>query len=117
MLHFGADQLDWVMGKNPHSLCMVEGAGSLNPNWYHHRYSTIPGKERGAVPGAVANGMVINLVGLDIPGFDVSWPGAGDEGIMRRDRPSFRTSEPWLVHNMHLLLALSGLSSASPPVE
>jgi hypothetical protein len=116
-LHFGADQIDWVMGKNPHSLCMVEGAGSLNPNWYHHRYSTIPGKERGAVPGAVPNGMVINLVGLDIPGFDVSWPSAGDEGIMRRDRPSFRTSEPWLVHNMHLLLALSGLSSASPPVE
>jgi len=114
-LSFAADQLDWVMGKNPYGICMVEGAGSHNPNAYHHRYNSIPGHERGAVPGAVPNGMVRNVIGLDVPGFDLSQPDLGDEGLMRRERPSYRTNEPWLVHNMHLLLALSGLSPAAQP--
>lgn len=116
-LRFGTDQLDWVLGKNPYGLCMMEGAGSRNPNWYHHRYNSIPGHERGAVPGAVPNGMVRNIIGLDVPGFDLSYYGMGDEGLMRRGRPSYRTSEPWLVHNMHLLMALSALSPAAQPTR
>ena len=107
-LRFATDQVDWVFGKNPFALCQVEGVGTHNPHWYHHRYDTIPGRERGAVPGTVPNGFVVNLSGLDVPNFDMSYPGTG-----QRDHPSYRTSEPWLVHNMHLLLALSSVSTAA----
>jgi hypothetical protein len=106
-LRYAADQVDWVFGKNPIGLCMFEGAGSFNPPRYHHRYDSIPGHERGAVPGAIPNGFVRSAYGLDQPGFDLSRVGS------ERPHPSYRTSEPWLVHNLFYLLALSALSSSN----
>ena len=86
---------------------MFEGAGTVNPPRYHHRYDSIPGHPRGAVPGAIPNGFVRSAYGLDQPGFDLSRVGSG------RAHPSYRTSEPWLTHNMWYLMALSAL----PPVD
>ena len=103
-LEFAADQLDWVLGKNPMGLCMFEGKGALNPPRYHHRYNSIPGHERGAVPGAIPNGFVREMGLADRPGFDLSLAGGGT--------PSFRTSELWLVHNMWYLLAMSAWHEA-----
>jgi hypothetical protein len=100
-LRFATDQVDWIMGKNPYGLCMFEGRGAFNPPRYHHRYDSIPGHERGAVPGCVPNGFVRSAAGLDQPGFDLS------RTRKERDHPSYRTSEPWLVHNLWYLLALS----------
>lgn len=97
------DQIDWVLGKNPYNLCQMEGAGSFHPPRYHHRYDSIPGKERGAVPGAIPNGFVRNVGGEDAPGFDMSTPAPG------KRHASYRTSEPWLVHNMWYFLAVSAL--------
>ncbi|MSS70542.1 MAG: hypothetical protein EXS64_03535 [Candidatus Latescibacteria bacterium] len=99
-LAYAVDQIDWVFGKNPLDLCMFEGKGSLNPPRYHHRYATIPGRERGAVPGAIPNGFLVEMGLWDRAGFD-----------MRRGpgRASFRSSEPWLVHNIVHLLAISAL--------
>ncbi|UCH33880.1 MAG: glycoside hydrolase family 9 protein [Armatimonadota bacterium] len=102
-LRFAADQIDWVLGKNPIGLCMFEGKGTFNPPRYHHRYDAIAGRPRGAVPGAIPNGFVRSAYGLDQPGFDLSRVGSG------RDHPSYRTSEPWLTHNMWYLMALSAL--------
>jgi hypothetical protein len=98
---YATDQIDWVLGKNPLNLCMFEGCGELNPPRYHHRYNMITGQERGAVPGAIANGMVRDMGLVDRPGFDMSRGGSRP--------PSFRTSEPWLVHNMYYLLAATAL--------
>ncbi len=98
-----ADQIDWVLGKNPYDLCQCEGAGSRNPPRYHHRYDSIPGHERGAVPGCVPNGFVRDVSGEDRPGFDMSRPAPG------KRHASYRTSEPWLVHNMWYLMAISAL--------
>jgi hypothetical protein len=103
-LGYASDQIDWVLGKNPLNLCMFEGHGGLNPPRYHHRYNMIPGRERGAVPGAIANGMVRDMGIADRPGFDMSRGGSRP--------PSFRTSEPWLVHNMFYLLAASALDES-----
>ncbi|MBI3836524.1 MAG: glycoside hydrolase family 9 protein [Planctomycetia bacterium] len=103
-LAYATDQIDWVLGKNPFDLCMFEGHGGLNPPRYHHRYNMIPDKERGAVPGAIANGMVRDMGIADRPGFDMSRGG--------NRSPSFRTSEPWLVHNMFYLLAVSALDKS-----
>jgi hypothetical protein len=104
-LAYATDQIDWVLGKNPLNLCMFEGHGGLNPPRYHHRYNMIPGKERGAVPGAIANGIVRDMGLADRPGFDMSRGGERP--------PSFRTSEPWLVHNMFYLLAVSALEKST----
>lgn len=104
---YAVDQVDWVFGKNPYGLCMFEGAGAFNPPRYHHRYDSIPGRERGAVPGAIPNGFVRSAKGLDQPGFDLS------RGRKERPHPSYRTSEPWLVHNMWHLLAMTEVARVS----
>ncbi|MBI2826758.1 MAG: glycoside hydrolase family 9 protein [Planctomycetia bacterium] len=103
-LVYATDQIDWVLGKNPLGLCMFEGHGALNPPRYHHRYNMIPGHERGAVPGAIPNGFVQDMGLADRPGFDMSRAGGRS--------PSFRTSEPWLVHNVFYLLAVGQLHEA-----
>jgi hypothetical protein len=106
-LVYATDQIDWVLGKNPLDLCMFEGHGGLNPPRYHHRYNMITDQPRGAVPGAIPNGMVRDMGLADRAGFDMSRGG---------DRPpSFRTSEPWLVHNMFYLLAASALDESVNP--
>jgi hypothetical protein len=64
----------------------------------------IVGRERGAVPGAIANGMVRDMGLVDRHGFDMSRSGSRP--------PSFRTSEPWLVRNMFYLLATSALEKS-----
>ncbi len=104
-LTYAVDQIDWVFGKNPAGLCMFEGKGAFNPPRYHHRYNMIAGKERGAVPGAIPNGFVTEMGLADRAGFDFS--AAGNRA------PSFRTSEPWLVHNIVHLLAVSALPTSS----
>lgn len=103
-LRYAQDHLDWVLGKNPINLCMFEGLGTQNPPRYHHRYNSIPGHERWAVPGTVPNGFVRDMGLADRPGFDLSRTGGR--------APSYRTSEPWLVHNMFYLLAASALERA-----
>jgi len=98
---YAANQLDFVLGKNPYGVCMMEGEGSYNLPRYHHRYITIPGHERGAVPGAIPNGFVRDMAGNDRPGIDLSTGG--------RAYPSYRTNEPWLVHNVLYTLAITAL--------
>lgn len=104
-LEYAVDQVDWVFGKNPLGLCMFEGVGELNPPRYHHRYNQIAGQPRGAVPGAIANGFVTEMGMADRAGFDMSRVGGRS--------PSFRTSEPWLVHNVMHLLAVNALTGPS----
>ncbi|MBI4664632.1 MAG: glycoside hydrolase family 9 protein [Verrucomicrobia bacterium] len=103
-LRYSQDHVDWVLGKNPVNLCMFEGKGAFNPPRYHHRYNMIPGRERGAVPGTIPNGFVRDMGLADRPGFDLSRTGGR--------APSYRTSEPWLVHNLFYLLAASALDQA-----
>jgi hypothetical protein len=85
-------QINWVLGCNPFGVCMLEGAGWFNPPRYHHRYDSIPGHERGAVPGAVCNGIVRESPQRDAPRFDL----AGND---------YQSNEPWLPHNAYYLLA------------
>lgn len=107
MLEYATDQFDFVFGRNPYGLCMMEGEGSVNLPRYHHRYITIPGRERGAVPGAIPNGFVRDMAGNDRPGVDLSTGG--------RLYPSYRTNEPWLVHNVLHTLAITALHEAFSP--
>jgi len=103
-LVYAVDQMDWVLGKNPLDICLFEGKGRFNPPRYHHRYNQIAGHESGAVPGTIPNGFVRELGMADRPGLDMSRGG--------NRAPSYRTNEPWLVHNLFYLLAASELSRA-----
>jgi len=96
---YGLAQINWILGANPFGICMFEGRGSANPRVYHHRYASIPGKERGAVPGCVPNGVVRVQPDRDAPRFDLRSSGRGD----------YHSNEPWLPHNAFYLLAASNL--------
>jgi hypothetical protein len=110
-LDFGLRQLDWILGLNPFALCMMEGIGSNNPPTYHNRAQFIPGNFRGAVFGAVCNGIVRlptdeEKIMPDEPWFDMSrpflWRGAGD----------YSSTEPWLPHNAFFLMAAAQIKSS-----
>lgn len=53
-----ADQLNYLLGRNPVSYCYVTGYGSLSPEHPHHRPSEVIGK---AVPGMLVGGANGNL--------------------------------------------------------
>ena len=99
LLDFAANQVHWILGMNPLDLCMFEGKGTSGRIYYHHLYAEIPGHERGAVPGAIPNGIVRPPDNSDRPWFDLrTGPGS---------LPGAESAEPWLPHNAYYLLVLS----------
>jgi hypothetical protein len=94
-----ANQVHWILGMNPMDLCMFEGKGTSEHIYYHHLYAEIPGHERGAVPGAIPNGIIRPPDNSDRPWFDLrTGPGS---------LPGAESAEPWLPHNACYLLMLS----------
>ena len=94
-----ANQVHWILGMNPLNLCMFEGKGNSDRIHYHHLYALIPGHPRGAVPGAIPNGIIRTPGNADRPWFDLrSEAGAP---------PGAQSAEPWLPHNAYYLLMLS----------
>ncbi|MHA1370218.1 MAG: glycoside hydrolase family 9 protein, partial [Promethearchaeota archaeon] len=106
LLKFGFDQLSWVLGRNPFETCMVESIGFKNPSIYHHRYAFIPGNPRGAVPGAIINGIIYDENNNPF----INENSADGNGIQDM-QASASSNEPWLPHNVHFLQALSALKS------
>jgi len=112
-LNFALRQFDWILGRNPFNICMLEGLGSKNPSCYHNRAQAIQGNTRGAVWGCVPNGIVRTLatsgsagdgkVQSDIPWFDLSEPYLEDNSA------SYESNEPWIPHNLYYILASSAL--------
>ncbi|MBI4559329.1 MAG: glycoside hydrolase family 9 protein [Candidatus Hydrogenedentes bacterium] len=94
-----ANQIHWILGMNPLRLCMFEGKGNLERIYFHHLYAEIPGHPRGAVPGAIPNGIIREPGNADRPWFDLrEKPGSP---------PGAESAEPWLPHNAYYLLALA----------
>jgi len=91
---YAIDQVDWVLGRNPFSICMFEGRGSFNPPKYHHRYDCARNRQRGAVPGAICNGIARKSPEDDVPRFDTY---AAD----------YHCAQPWLPHNAYFLLTIT----------
>jgi hypothetical protein len=103
-------QVDWVLGTNPLNLCMMEGRGSYNLPLYHHAYTGnsrrklagIPGQERGAIPGAIPNGVCRPEGHLDRP-----FVFFGTITTLPPAPPPYGTTEPWLPHNAYYLQAIT----------
>jgi hypothetical protein len=87
---------DWVLGCNPTGFCMMEGVGSNNIPRYHHRYSGIPGFERGAVSGCVPNG--------------ITRPSPEEDKPFMSLTADYQSAEPWLPHNSYYVLFISAHS-------
>ncbi|NMC03752.1 MAG: hypothetical protein GYA24_01005 [Candidatus Lokiarchaeota archaeon] len=103
LLEFGLRQLTFVLGSNPFGISMIEGVGTRNPPIYHHRYAYIPGNPRGAVPGAIING-IIEKDGL--PFMNVN-SAAGSS--IQDHLADAMSNEPWLPHNVHFMHAIAAL--------
>lgn len=91
------NQIHWILGRNPYGVSTMEGVGSLFVPQYHHRYNTLPGNPRGAVPGAVLNGITRAWPDQDRPWLD----------LHPEPNADYQSNEPWLPHNNRWLFLIS----------
>ncbi|UCD51792.1 MAG: glycoside hydrolase family 9 protein [Phycisphaerales bacterium] len=91
------NQVHWMLGRNPYGVSTMEGVGSIFVPQYHHRYNALPGNPRGAVPGAVLNGITRAWPDHDRPWLDMHPEPNAD----------YQPNEPWLPHNNRWLFLVS----------
>jgi len=91
------DQVHWILGRNPFGVSLMEGVGDRFVPNYHHRYNAIPGNPRGAVPGALLNGIVRAWPHQDRPWLDLTPEPNAD----------YHSNEPWLPHNNRWVILMS----------
>jgi hypothetical protein len=84
-------QLEWVMGANPFSACLMTGEGMRNP-YPHSRYV-------GLIPGGITNGVAGNA--SDEPILDLS------------NQMDWRTAEYWSPQNAYYEWAVSALEMSA----
>ncbi len=91
------NQVHWILGRNPYGVSTMEGVGSVFVPLHHHRYNTIPGNPRGAVPGAILNGITRAWPDHDRPWLDMH----------PEPNPDYQSNEPWLPHNNRWLFLVA----------
>jgi len=91
------NQVHWILGRNPYGVSTMEGVGSVFVPQYHHRYNAIPGNPRGAVPGAIVNGITRAWPDHDRPWLDMHPEPNAD----------YQANEPWLPHNNRWLFLIA----------
>ncbi|MHC4568788.1 MAG: glycoside hydrolase family 9 protein [Planctomycetota bacterium] len=91
------NQVHWILGRNPYGVSTMEGVGSVFVPIYHHRYNALPGNPRGAVPGAILNGITRAWPDHDRPWLDMH----------PEPNPDYQPNEPWLPHNNRWLFLIA----------
>ena len=94
---FAENQVHWILGRNPFDVSLMEGVGSAFVPNYHHRYNAIAGNARGAVPGALLNGIIRAWPHQDRPWLDLTPEPNAD----------YHCNEPWLPYNNRWLILMS----------
>ncbi len=102
--------IHWIMGRNPLDICQVESLGTRNLPLYHHRYASIPGNPRGALPGCVPNGVarpppIASETWTDAP--DLPWFDMKSPNPERPDLADFRSNEAYITDNAGFLIGFS----------
>ncbi len=97
LLAFGyaADQLDWILGKNPYGISFMEGVGKNNPPAYKGTLG------KGMLTGGIANG----ITGKNKDGSGIIWNDASGAGFYESWQ-NWRWIEQWLPHSTWYLMAL-----------
>ena len=98
---YAADQLDWILGKNPYGLSFMEGVGTKTSADYNGYANTT---------GGIANG----ITGKNMDGSGITWNSvsdiAGQLDSLRQEVAgwqNWRWLEQWLPHATWYLMALA----------
>lgn len=99
---FAADQLDWILGKNPYDISMMAGHGRNNPP----TYCSVKSQEHGHHDGGISNG----ITGARTDGSGIQWrsPQATGDDCWQ----DWRWVEQWLPHSTWFLVAATALAQA-----
>ena len=95
---YARDQFDWILGLNPYDVCMMQGKGRNNPEYF---------ADRPNAPGGVANGITS---GWDDERDITYLPSPQDKDPSNR----WRWSEQWIPHGAWLMLALAAQEATVP---
>lgn len=91
---YAANQLDWVLGKNPYNMSFMKGVGKNNPANYNGTRLSL------TLTGGIANG----ITGYNTDGSGIAW---NDSRIYVNSWDSWRWVEQWIPHTTWFLMALS----------
>lgn len=98
---YAADQIDWILGKNPYATCMMYGKGTKNPQKYDGQ-STYDA----TLEGGIANG----ISGKNQDGSGIAWTDDGVAAVgfdaLKETWQVWRWDEQWLPHSTWYLLAV-----------
>ena len=98
---YAADQLDWILGKNPYATCMMQGKGIKNPQKYDGQSNY-----DATLEGGIANG----ISGKNQDGSGIAWTDDGVAAVgfdaLKEAWQVWRWDEQWLPHSTWYLLAL-----------
>lgn len=94
---YAADQLDWILGKNPYGICIMYGKGLLNPPIYSGQSPYAKTLE-----GGIANG----ITGVNADGSGIVWNDYAAAGFSQSWQV-WRWTEQWLPHTTWFLMALA----------
>ena len=93
---YAADQLDWILGKNPYGISFMEGVGKNNPPAYKGTLG------KGMLKGGIANG----ITGKNSDGSGIIWNDVAGAGFYDSWQ-NWRWIERWLPHSTWYLMALA----------
>ncbi len=98
---YAADQLDWILGKNPYATCMMYGIGKKNPNKYDGQSNY-----DATLKGGIANG----ISGKNNDGSGIAWTDDGVAAVgfdaLKESWQVWRWDEQWLPHTTWFMNAL-----------
>ena len=104
---YAADQLDWLLGKNPYNLSVMKGVGSNNPKPY---VTSTADYTSTTFEGGIANG----ITGKNTDGSGITWDNVSDIASQLRSLgesdaswQTWRWEEQWLPHATWYLMALA----------
>lgn len=95
LAEFAANQLNWILGKNPYQMCFMYGFGSKNVPYMHSNYGH--GSER----GGISNGITGHEGNGDGSGIDFKTEAQGNE---------WRWTEQWIPHAAWFLQAVAAMA-------
>jgi hypothetical protein len=92
---YASQQLSWILGCNPYSMCFMYGFGSKNVPYMHSSFG------HGSQRGGVSNGITGHEGNGDGSGIDFKTTDNGNE---------WRWTEQWLPHAAYFLQAVTALA-------
>lgn len=90
---FAQHQMDWILGRNPYSVCQLYGFGAANPPFAESAGARVKGGISNGITGATASE----------EGRGITWAEGPDEN-------NWRWVEQWLPHSAWFLLAVTAMS-------